>query len=150
MIVPALAFLEACPGVGLFVSGVILLSVSTFLYTEQILTLPQILSLAFFGAFISDHLGFYAGRWFGGALRKTKIAMRHQSKFDKSEAFILKYGALSVIFGRLMTAIRSLIPMTVGASGTDRIIFTLADIAACVIWTAGLGLLVVGLDNVFS
>jgi membrane protein DedA with SNARE-associated domain len=61
-----------------------------------------------------------------------------------------KYGALSVVAGRLMTAIRSLIPMTVGASGTDRLTFTLADIAACFIWTAGLGLLVVGLNNVFS
>ena len=115
--VPALAFLEACPGIGLFVSGVILLSVSTVLYTEHLLTLPQILSLAFLGALMSDHLGFYAGRWFGGELRKTKIAIR---------------------------------PMTVGASGTDRLTFTLADIAACFIWTAGLGLLVVGLNNVFS
>jgi membrane protein DedA with SNARE-associated domain len=148
--VPALAFLEACPGIGLFVSGVILLSVSTVLYTEHLLTLPQILSLAFLGALMSDHLGFYAGRWFGGELRKTKIAIRHQSKINKSEAFILKYGALSVVAGRLMTAIRSLIPMTVGASGTDRLTFTLADIAACFIWTAGLGLLVVGLNNVFS
>ncbi|MFT7438478.1 MAG: hypothetical protein ACI8WL_001763, partial [Polaribacter sp.] len=37
--IPLLAFLEACPGIGLFVSGVILLTVSTLLYTEQIATL---------------------------------------------------------------------------------------------------------------
>ena len=42
MAVPVLAFLEACPGVGLLVSGVILLTVSTVLYTEQIATLSQI------------------------------------------------------------------------------------------------------------
>ena len=148
--IPALAFLEACPGIGLFVSGVILLTVSTLLYTEQIATLSQILPLAFGGACLSDHLGFYVGRWFGPKLHQTAFAQKRMSEIAKSEAFILKYGALSVVAGRLMTAIRSLIPMTVGASGTDRLTFTLADIAACFIWTAGLGLLVVGLNNVFS
>lgn len=46
MIIPVLAFLEACPGLGLFVSGVILLTVSTILYTEQIASLSEILPLA--------------------------------------------------------------------------------------------------------
>ena len=65
MIIPLLAFLEACPGIGLLVSGVILLTVSTLLYTEQLVGLAQIIPLAFVGACLSDHIGFYLGRWFG-------------------------------------------------------------------------------------
>jgi len=42
MMIPLLAFLEACPGIGLLVSGVVLLTVSTILYTEQLATLAQI------------------------------------------------------------------------------------------------------------
>ncbi len=142
-----LAFLEACPGVGLFVSGVILLSVSTYLYTEQILSLSIILPLAFAGACLSDHLGYYVGRWFGPRLRKTGFAQRRAAKLEKGEAFILKYGSAAIVIGRLMTAVRSLVPMLLGASGINRLTFSLVDTLACAIWSAGLGGLVLGLDK---
>ena len=150
IIIPALAFFEACPGLGLFVSGVILLTVSTILYTEQIATLAEILPLAFAGACLSDHLGFYFGRWFGPALHETAFAQKRIDKIQKGEAFILEYGILSIVGGRLLTAVRSLVPMMVGISGASRIQFTLADVIACAIWATGLGLLVMGLDNLFS
>jgi membrane-associated protein len=150
MIIPVLAFLEACPGLGLFVSGVILLTVSTILYTEQIASLSEILPLAFAGACLSDHLGFYFGRWFGPAFHDTAFAQKRIDKIQKGEAFILKYGTLSIVGGRLLTAVRSLVPMMVGVSGASRLKFTLADIIGCAIWAAGLGLLVIGLDNQFS
>jgi|TARA_B100000767_G_scaffold39883_1_gene33462 membrane-associated protein len=145
--IPLLAFLEACPGIGLFVSGVILLSVSTLLYTEQIATLSQILPLAFAGACLSDHLGFYIGRVFGPKLHQTAFAQKRMTEIAKSEAFILKFGTLSVLGGRLIPAVRSLVPMMIGISGTSRLKFTLVDLAACAIWITGLGLLVVGIDS---
>ena len=145
--IPLLAFLEACPGIGLFVSGVILLSVSTLLYTEQIATLSQILPLAFAGACLSDHLGFYIGRVFGPKLHQTAFAQKRMTEIAKSEAFILKFGTLSVLGGRLIPAVRSLVPMMIGISGTSRLKFTLVDRATCAIWITGLGLLVVGIDS---
>ena len=145
--IPLLAFLEACPRIGLFVSGVILLSVSTLLYTEQIATLSQILPLAFAGACLSDHLGFYIGHIFGPKLHQTAFAQKRMTEIAKSEAFILKFGTLSVLGGRLIPAVRSLVPMMIGISGTSRLKFTLVDLAACAIWITGLGLLVVGIDS---
>jgi len=76
--------------------------------------------------------------------------MKRIDKIQKGEAFISKYGALSVAGGRLITAVRSLVPMMMGLSGASHIKFTVADILACTIWTAGLGLLIIGLDNLFS
>ena len=149
-VVPVLAFLEACPGLGLFVSGVILLSVSTVLYTEQLVSLPQIMMLAFAGACVSDHLGFYLGRWFGPRFHHTAFAQKRASKLQKAESFILKYGGAAIVLGRLMTAVRSLVPALVGVSGTQPIKFTMMDILACAIWSMGLGLLVIGLDNLFA
>jgi membrane-associated protein len=148
MVIPVLAFLEACPGLGLLASGIILLSVSTILYTEQIVSIYQIMPLAFAGACLSDHLGFYLGRWFGPKFHHTAFAKKQTVRLQKGEAFIIKYGATAIIVGRLMTAVRSLVPMMVGISGTDRVRFTLIDVLACAIWSAGLGLLVVGLDSV--
>lgn len=150
MMIPALAFLEACPGIGLFVSGAILLTVSTLLYTEQIATLSQILALAFGGACLSDHLGFYVGRWFGPKLHQTAFAQKRMSEIAKSEAFILKYGSLSVIGGRLIPAVRSLVPMMIGISGTSRLKFSLVDLVACTVWITGLGLLIVGIESLMS
>ena len=62
---PAIAFLEACPGIGIFISGAILLSVCTVLYTQDIATLQQMLTLAFLGAIIADNSGYYSGRCIG-------------------------------------------------------------------------------------
>ena len=50
----------------------------------------------------------------------------------------------------MMTAIRSLIPMLTGISGMSRWRYSLYDMLACGICTGGLGLLVVGLDNVLG
>ena len=149
-LIPVIAFAEACPGIGLVVSGAILLGVCTTLYTQEIASLAHMLPLAFIGACLSDHLGFYLGRWIGPGFHETRLAQRRKDILDKAEKLFRNYGAFAIIFGRLMTAIRSLIPLLTGVSGMSRLHYSIVDIIACAIWTAGLGLLVVGLDSVIS
>ena len=120
------------------------------MYTEQIATLPQMLPLAFLGATIADHSGYYIGRWFGPKFHHTKFAMRQKKLLDKTESMINKFGSAAIMFGRLMTAIRSMVPLLVGVSGMSRLRYSLFDLLACTIWTAGLGLLIVGIDNVID
>ncbi|MEJ2213381.1 MAG: DedA family protein [Gammaproteobacteria bacterium] len=148
--VPVLAFLEAMVGIGLFISGAILLTVSTVLYSQEIATLWQILPLAFVFAALSDHVGYYLGRYLGPRFHHSKFAERYATKVAKTEQFILDYGSAAVILGRLLTAVRSLVPMFIGISGMNRLTFTIFDLIACFIWASGLGLLVVGLDNLFN
>lgn len=150
LMVPTLAFLEACPGIGLFVSGVILLTVSTLLYSEQLLSISQIMTLAFVGACLSDHLGFYIGRWFGPKLRCSPFVKRRSNEIKKSEEFIFRYGTLSIFVGRLIPAVRSVVPMMIGVSNTSGLKFTIVDIISCATWCTGLGLLVNGLENIFG
>lgn len=148
--IPLIAFAEACPGIGLVVSGAILLGVCTVMYTEQIATLSQMLPLAFSGACLADHLGFYLGRWIGPPFHHTRFALRRKAMLDKTEAVFRKHSELAILLGRLMTAIRSLTPLLAGVSGMSRLRYSLLDLLACSIWTAGLGLLVVGLDDAIS
>lgn len=150
MIVPLIAFLEACVGIGLFVSGVILLSVCTILYVEHIATLSQILSLAFFGAILGDHSGYYFGRWLGPQFYHTRFAQNRIESLEKAEKRILKYGNFAILFGRLITAIRSIVPLLSGVSGMPRLRYSAYDVLACGIWTAGLGLLIVGIDKIWN
>lgn len=150
VIVPVIAFMEACLGIGLFISGVILLSVCTIMYSENIATLPQMLPLAFLGALIADHSGYYFGRWFGPRFHHTKFAIKRKKTLDKAESLLRRFGEFAIIFGRLMTAIRSLVPLLTGVSGLSPLRYSLYDLLACTIWTAGLGLLIVGMDNLLS
>ena len=149
-IVPTIAFLEACPGIGIFISGAILLSVCTVLYTQDIATLAQMLPLAFLGATIADHSGYYAGRWLGPKFHHTQFAARHKAMFEKTETMLLKHGEIAIIIGRLMTAVRSVVPLLTGISGLSPARYTLYDLIACSVWTTGLGLLVVGLDGLLD
>ena len=150
LVVPSLAFLEACPGLGLFVSGIFLLSICTLLYSQDFLSLSVMLPLAFLGACISDHLGFYVGRWLGPKFHATKFAEKRKGAIKKAEAVLVRYGAFSILLGRLVPAVRSKVPLLVGASHFNRLSFTIIDLLACLVWTAGLGILVVGLQNLFS
>ncbi|MFN3236976.1 MAG: DedA family protein [Pseudomonadales bacterium] len=134
-------------GIGIFVTGAILLTVCTILYTEQIATLPQMLPLAFLGATLADHSGYYLGLWIGPRFHHTKFAQKRRKFLDRAEGLIRRFGSFAIIFGRLMTAIRSLVPLLIGVSGMPRWKYTVIDLTACAIWTTGLGLLVVGIDS---
>lgn len=147
---PLIAFLEATVGIGLFVPGVILLSISTLLYVEETATLSQILPLAFCGAVLGDHSGYYFGRWLGPRFHQTDFAQKRAKAIKKTEGLITKYGNLAILLGRLVTAARSVVPLLTGASGMARLKYSAYDVLACAIWTAGLGLLIVGLDTIWS
>ena len=144
---PTIAFLEACPGIGVFISGAILLSVCSVLYTQDIATLQQILPLAFLGATIADHSGYYLGRWIGPGFHHTEFVIKRKTIFNKTEAMLVRHGEMAIIIGRLITAIRSVVPLLTGISGLSAARYTLYDLIACAIWTSGLGLLVIGLDE---
>jgi len=148
--VPTIAFLEACPGIGVFISGAILLSVCTVIYTQDIATLQQILPLAFLGAAIADHSGYYLGRWIGPGFHHTEFVIKRKAIFDKTEAMLVRHGEKAIIIGRMITAIRSVVPLLSGISGLSPARYTLYDLVACAIWTSGLGLLVIGLDELMG
>jgi len=150
LIVPLVAFLEACVGIGLFVSGVVLLSVCTILYVEQIAALPQLLALAFCGAALGDHSGYYIGRWLGPRFHQSRFAQKRVEILAKVEKRMIKNAGFAILFGRLMTPIRSVVPLLTGVSGMSRLRYTVYDLLACVIWVAGLGFLVVGLDKIWG
>lgn len=150
LIVPVVAFLEASVGIGLFVSGAILLSICTMLHSQGIATLYQMLPLAFLGATTADHMGFFLGRWIGPAFHETRFAKRHAERLSKTETLLKTHGELSIVLGRLIPAVRSVVPLMTGVSGLSVARYVRYDLIACSIWITGLGLLVVGIGKLFS
>jgi len=147
ILIPLFAFAEACIGIGLFVSGVFLVSIASWVYGSDYANLSQILALAFCGAMLGDHVGFYAGFIAGPRLHELNLIKKRQHILHRAEQLILKYGFLTVFIGRLIPAIRSLIPALLGISGFNRLQYTLLDLAACTVWIGGLGLIIIGIDN---
>ena len=98
---------------------------------------------------MADHLGYYLGIMFGPKLESSRFASSRQKNIRKAKTIILKYGTLSIIMGRLIPAVRSLIPLMVGISHLNKIKFTVIDTLACAIWSTGLYLLAGGIVSVF-
>jgi len=113
-------------------------------------TLPQLLPLAFLGALLSDHSGYYIGRSVGPGLHRTSFAMKRARQLERAEFSITKYGAFAIFIGRFVTPIRSIVPLVTGVSGMARLRYTAFDFIACAIWTMCLGLLVIGIDKLWE
>ena len=141
----ALAFLEACPGLGLFISGVLLLSTATALYANDLLSLQQISLAAFLGAIVADHLGYYLGRFVGPKFHHSDFAQRHAARIAKTERLLRRFGLAAIPVGRLIPAVRSITPMLLGLSGVARWHFSLVDLLACAFWAWALGALASGI-----
>ena len=141
-IVPLIAFAEACIGIGLFVSGLILFGVCIALYNAEILTLWQIAPLAFIGAVIGDHTGYFVGSHYGPRIHEFSLAQRYQQQLRKAESLILRFGASAILIGRFIPAIRSILPALLGVSGFPRARYHWLDTLACALWAALLALLV--------
>jgi membrane-associated protein len=140
-----LAFLEACPGIGLLISGVLLLATATAFHANSVLTLEQISVVAFGGAIIADHLGFYLGRFVGPKFHHSNFAQRHSVRIAKTERLLRRFGLAAIPAGRLIPAVRSITPMLLGLSGVARWHFSLVDALACAFWAAALGALASGI-----
>lgn len=139
-----LAFAEACVGVGLFVSGLFLFGVATVMVETQILSLWQITPLAFIGALLGDHAGYYVGLHFGPRFHQFRLAQRYHKQMERGERLIRRHGSSTIFIGRFIPAIRSLLPAMLGISGFARVRYSVLDTIACGLWALALAGLVAG------
>ncbi|CAA0080774.1 Inner membrane protein YabI [Zhongshania aliphaticivorans] len=144
------ALCEATVLLGLFVPGAVLVVVTTFIFSQGIASLTEITTAAFFGALLADNVGFHLGRLLGPSFHESRFALRYTSSLHKAENLIQRYGWGAILLGRLLTAIRSIVPLLTGISGFPAWRYFIFDIIACAIWAIGLGLIITGVDNVIN
>jgi membrane-associated protein len=147
-LVPLLAFAESCVGVGLVISGALLLLVASTLYSNGIAGLEVLLPLAFFGALIGDHAGYYFGRSLGAKFHQIGLIKKYQANVAKAEGLIRRYGSAAIFIGRFIPAIRSIIPALVGASGIKRLRYSLVDALACLFWVVAFAAILMGINEI--
>jgi len=146
VMIVGLGFIEACPGIGLFVSGVILFGVASFLFVEDLYSIVQIVPCAMLGGFLADQFGYWLGRKLGPNLKDSTIMRPHASRLDRAEILIRRFGPLAAVGGRFLTMIRSVVPLLLGMAGLSWPSYLLWDLIAVSIWGLGFVLLLGGLS----
>ncbi len=146
ILVPALAFLESCLGIGLFVSGALLLIVASVLFSNGVASLEIMVPLAMLGALAGDHIGFYIGLLIGPRFHHSEFATKYGQQIKRADALIERFGGFAIFVGRFVPAIRSIVPAVVGISGFSKRKFFLLDALACLSWSLALALLVKLID----
>ena len=146
VMIVGLGFIEACPGIGLFVSGVILFGVASFLFVEDLFSIVQIVPCAMLGGFLADQFGYWLGRRLGPNLKESTMMRPHASRLDRAEILIRRFGPLAAVGGRFLTMIRSVVPLLLGMAGFSWPRYLLWDLIAVSIWGLGFVLLLGGLS----
>ena len=107
----------------------------------------MLIPLAFTGALLGDHAGYYLGRKIGPGFHQLRFADKYKVSILRSENLIRRYGGAAIFIGRFIPAIRSVIPALIGISDFDRLKFSLIDALACFCWALALAAILLGINE---
>ena len=150
VMIVGLGFIEACPGIGLFVTGVILFGVASFLFVEDLYSIVQIVPAAMLGGFLADQFGYWLGRRLGPSFKESEMMRSHASRLDRAERLIRRFGPLAAVGGRFLTMIRSVVPILLGMARLSWPRYLFWDLIAVSIWGLGFVLLLGGINQLFG
>ncbi|MFW6199745.1 MAG: DedA family protein, partial [Gemmatimonadota bacterium] len=124
---------------GLVVPASVATAFGAFLASEGGLSLPVVAAFAAAGALLGDHLGFWLGRRFGPGLlrgngRFRSLARRHE---PRAAALFRGHPVYAVSFARLVSFVRTLMPMAAGMSRISWGRYVLYDLLGVGGWLVG-------------
>ena len=115
----ALPFLEASVFLGFVFPGETALVFGGVLASQDKVSLSTLLVLAVVGAITGDAVGYAVGRHYGHRFQQSRVGrLVGESRWQTTEAFLLRRGGTAVFFGRWTALLRAMVP---GAAGMARI-----------------------------
>lgn len=140
LIVFLIAFIEALPILGTIFPGSVTMTAIGTLLGSGVLPAGTTISVAIFGAFIGDFLGYKLGMHYDGRLRNIWPFKTHPQWLNVGEEFFKKHGGKSIIIGRFIGPVRSTIPLIAGVMKVKLWVFLVAGFSSAILW-AGLYIL---------
>ena len=93
---------------------------------------------AFAAAVLGAQTGYWLGKRFGPAMfRRPDSRIFKQEYVDKSKEYFDRYGGKTVVIGRFVPFVRTLVPMLAGIGEMDLRQFTLFNVMGAALWAAG-------------
>ena len=99
------------------------------------LALWPILAWSVAGAIAGDGISFWFGHRYRGHIRQMWPFSRRPELLARGEAFFLRYGARSVLFGRFMPLMRAIVPIVAGVMGMRPTRFYAANALSALAWS---------------
>lgn len=114
----AMAVLETCFVTGLAVPSGLATSVGTVLALEGTLSLTPLVLAAFSGGFVGDSLGYWVGRAAGDRILggRGRLSRLFARRHGEASRFFGRHPVYSVTLARMVSFVRTLMPMVAGMS----------------------------------
>jgi membrane protein DedA with SNARE-associated domain/membrane-associated phospholipid phosphatase len=118
LLVGALAFLETGAFVGLVAPGEFTVMLGGAVASQGVISLPLILAITWFSAFLGDSVSFLLGARLG-----REFLVRHGERFlitperlKRVEDYFARHGGKTILIGRFIGVVRALAPFIAGSS----------------------------------
>lgn len=136
----ALAFLiamgEALLIVGLVVPSTVVLTGLGGLAGIGQLPIWPLFAATTLGAVVGDAISYWVGRVYGQRLTSVQPFARYRSMIDAGQRFFANHGGKSVVIGRFIPGIKSVVPAIAGMMGMGNARFTILNVVSAVAWAA--------------
>ncbi len=129
-----ISFLESLAVIGTIVPGSVTMTAVGILVGMGIMTPGMTLLWAILGAFLGDLLGYWVGKHYNKRLRNMWPFKTRPQWLETGEKFFHKHGGKSIIIGRFIGPLRSLIPLIAGLLYMPWQRFILAAIPSAALW----------------
>ncbi len=129
-----IALTESLAIIGLFMPGVVLMFGIGTLIATGVMGFWPTFWLAVAGAIAGDGLSYWLGYHYKERLRGVWPFNRYPTLFKKGEAFFLKHGGKSILFGRFVGPVRPIVPLTAGMLGMGPWKFFSVNVLSALAW----------------
>lgn len=129
-----ISFIESLAIIGSIIPGSVVMTIVGFLLGVGAIPLPATIISVFIGAFIGDFISYALGAYFKDHIRTHHWVQPYEHWLQHGEAFMRKHGALSIVIGRFVGPMRSMVPMIAGIAQMNLAIFTIAIIPTIILW----------------
>jgi len=129
------AFLESLAVVGSFIPGGTMVILAGFLSAHGFFDVGDLIWYSALGAILGDIMSYYLGTR-GIKFFHDKNKFLKLSHLEKGKKFFKKYGNKSILLGRFLGPIRSIVPFIAGISGMDKKSFIIWNVVSGILWSA--------------
>ncbi|HKH23185.1 MAG TPA: bifunctional DedA family/phosphatase PAP2 family protein [Solirubrobacterales bacterium] len=140
LLVGGLAFLETGAFVGLVAPGEFTVMLGGAVASQGDVSLPLILAVTWFCAFLGDSVSFLLGAKLGrGFLERhgPRFRISHE-RLDQVDGYFTKHGGKTILIGRFIGLVRALAPFIAGSSKMRYSAFAPFSVLGTGLWSTGL------------
>lgn len=127
--------LETLIGIGLIIPGSIIILLMGALSARGYFDIGGIIWFAVIGATIGDNINYLIGKKIGKKLITNGLWIIKPHYLARGAKLFNKYGARSVLLGRLILSLKDTNPLIAGAFGMKRLSFMIWDLLGIIIWS---------------